>query len=144
MYIYRAHRFTPPLCPSGDAAYLRRFGRGDDTVGNPHRAQISQFELFELILLSKLDRQLPVEQFEATVSQSTVPSPPLNGLRFHRGGPAPGAAARPVAAKARRQTTSSNGRDLGTDGGGRGSGDTVGTERAKTTTFFNKQPEQQN
>ena len=47
----------------------------DDTVGNPHRAQIDQFELFELILLLKLDRQLPVERFEATVSQSTVPSP---------------------------------------------------------------------
>ena len=38
----------------------RHLGRGDDTVGNPHRAQISrstisQFELFELILLLKLD-----------------------------------------------------------------------------------------
>ena len=31
------------------------FGRGDDTVGNPHQAQISQFEPFELILLLKLD-----------------------------------------------------------------------------------------
>ena len=31
-------------------------GRGDDTVGNPHRAQISQFELFELILLLKFDK----------------------------------------------------------------------------------------
>ena len=30
------------------------FGRGDDTIGNPHRAQIHQFELFELIVLSKL------------------------------------------------------------------------------------------
>ena len=29
------------------------FGRGDDKVGNPHRAQIFQFELFELILLLK-------------------------------------------------------------------------------------------
>ena len=28
---------------------------GNDTVGNPHRAQISQFELFELILLLKLE-----------------------------------------------------------------------------------------
>ena len=46
--------------------------RGDDTVGNPHRAQISQIELFELILLLKLDKQFPVVQFEAT-----VPSPPL-------------------------------------------------------------------
>ena len=56
------------------------FGRGDDTVGNPHRAQIVQCELFELVLLSKLDKQLPVEQFEATVSQSTVPSPVLSLL----------------------------------------------------------------
>ena len=53
-------------------------GRGDDTVGNPHRAQISRFELFELILLSKLDRQFPVEPFEAGVSQSSVPFPPLH------------------------------------------------------------------
>ena len=54
------------------------FGRGDDTVGNPHRAQPSQFELFELVLLMKLDKLFPVEQFEATLSQSTVPSPLLN------------------------------------------------------------------
>ena len=31
----------------------------------------------EPILLLKIDEQLPVEQFEATVFQSTVPSPPL-------------------------------------------------------------------
>ena len=65
----RAYPSDPPI-----------FGRGDDTVGNPHRAQISQLELFELILLSKLDEQLPVERFEATVSHSisvvTGPSPP--------------------------------------------------------------------
>ena len=54
------------------------FGRGDDTVGNPHRAQVSQFELFELIVLLKLDEHFLVEQFEATVSQSTVPSPLLD------------------------------------------------------------------
>ena len=51
------------------------FGRGHDTVGNPHRAQmykfeifraqIVQFELFELIFLFELDKQFPVEQFEA-------------------------------------------------------------------------------
>ena len=53
-------------------------GRGDDTVGNPHRAQIVQFELFELILLLKSDKRLPVEQFEATVSQSKEGTlPPL-------------------------------------------------------------------
>ena len=52
-------------------------GRGDDVVGNPHRAQISRFELFELILLLAVGKQFPVKQFEATVlSQSTV-SPPL-------------------------------------------------------------------
>ena len=52
-------------------------GRGEDRVGNPFRARISRFELFELIPSCKLDRQLPVERFEAAVSQSTVPSPPL-------------------------------------------------------------------
>ena len=40
-----------------------QFGRADDTLGSPHRAQISQFELFEFILLLKLDRQFPVQQF---------------------------------------------------------------------------------
>ena len=46
-------------------------GRGNDTVGIPHRAQISQIELFELILLlkqnssrpSNLRQQFPAEQF---------------------------------------------------------------------------------
>ena len=32
------------------SAHRPQVGRGDDTVENPHRAQISQFELFELIL----------------------------------------------------------------------------------------------
>ena len=54
------------------AAYL---GRGDDTVGNPHRAQISQFEVFEFITLLKLDKQFSIEQSEAIVSQSTGPPP---------------------------------------------------------------------
>ena len=52
-------------------------GRGDDTVGNPPRARMSQFELFEFILLLKFGKRFPVERFEATVSQSTAPSPPL-------------------------------------------------------------------
>ena len=61
-------------------------GRGDDTVGSPHRAQISQCEFFELVLLLKLDKRFPVEQFEATVSQSTVPCPPLiTGLQTGSG-----------------------------------------------------------
>ena len=55
--------------------HLTRAGKekpegGDDTVGNSHRAQHYKFELFELIILSKLDRRFPVEQFEATASQS--------------------------------------------------------------------------
>ena len=60
---------------------VMRSTTGDDTVANPHRAQISQFKLFELILLLKLDKQFPVEQFEPTVSQSTVPSPLLSSAR---------------------------------------------------------------
>ena len=62
-----SQRFSADLC----------FGRGDDTVGHPHRTQICQFESFELILLSKSDERFPVERFMATVSQSTVPPPPL-------------------------------------------------------------------
>ena len=61
-------RPLPPCLPD--------LGRGDDTVGNPHRGQISQFELFEFLLFLTLDKRFPVERFEATVSQSTGPSPP--------------------------------------------------------------------
>ena len=47
---------------------------------NSRRAQTVQFELFEFILFLKFDKQLPVEQFEAAVSRSTVPShPPAAG-----------------------------------------------------------------
>ena len=67
--IYARCGKAPPASHHCDAVV---FGRGDETVGNPHRAQISQFEFFELTLLLKLDKQLPVERFEATVSQSTV------------------------------------------------------------------------
>ena len=34
-------------------------GMGDDTVGNPRRAQISRFELFELVFLLKLNTNSP-------------------------------------------------------------------------------------
>ena len=61
------------------------FGRGDDTVGNPHRAQIYQLELFQLFILLKVDKQLSIERFEPTVSQSTVSSPLL--LVFCDGSP---------------------------------------------------------
>ena len=54
-------------------------GGGADTVGNPSSStnfSIRVFRAYPLLEL-KLDKQLPVEHFEATVSQSTVPSPPL-------------------------------------------------------------------
>ena len=53
------------------------------------------------MLLSKLDKRFPVERLEATVSQSTVPSPPLrctlpvDGLRRPRAGPRDAAAGVP-------------------------------------------------
>ena len=53
---------------------------GDDTVGNPRRAQISRFELFELVLLLNLYRPFSIERFEPTVFQSTVSSPPHTGV----------------------------------------------------------------
>ena len=55
--------------------------RGDATVGNPHRAQIYQFESFELTLLLQLQKQLSIERFEPTVSQSTVPCPPSKHMQ---------------------------------------------------------------
>ena len=67
----------------------RAFGRGDDTVGDPHRAHISQFELFELIPLLKFDKQFSVEQFEASRAirgSSTLPPlwnlQPFSGILF--------------------------------------------------------------
>ena len=51
-------------------------GGGADTVGNPHRAQFIQFELFELFSFLHLDNEFSIERFEPTVSQSTVSSPP--------------------------------------------------------------------
>ena len=49
----------------------------DATFGNHHRAQTSRFELFELSISLALDKSFPVEQFEPTVSHSTVPFPPV-------------------------------------------------------------------
>ena len=76
MYMYIIYTYMYIGLPHGVAQWG---GAWDDTVGKPHRAQISRFEFFELILLLKLDKQFPVEQFESTVSQSTVPSPTLRG-----------------------------------------------------------------
>ena len=50
----------------------------NDRVNAQQTNQMSQFEFFELILLLRLDKAFPFKQFEATVSQSTVPSPHTN------------------------------------------------------------------
>ena len=69
------HPLLPRTRASGFRASSKSEAQADACiyVGSPHRAQISQIELFELILLSRLDKQLPVKQIEATASQSTVP-----------------------------------------------------------------------
>ena len=75
---------TPTSSPakSGREGHCVKFGRGDDTVGHPHRAQIFRFELFELVLLLKLGT-VPCRAIRGNsiVSQSTVPSPPLKNAQ---------------------------------------------------------------
>ena len=76
IYIYTHRRGLPaPLLRRVNVQRLD-LGRGDDTVGNPHRAQMSEFEFFELVPLLELDKVVSIEQFEAAVSQSTAPFPP--------------------------------------------------------------------
>ena len=53
------------------------------TVGTLIELIFFEFELFELILLMRLDQQFPVERLEATVSQSTVPPPLTLTVGFH-------------------------------------------------------------
>ena len=60
--------------------HAERCGRGDDTVGNPHRALISQFELLERIPLLKLYKTNPVEQ-----SAPRAPGGWSRGKRLHTG-----------------------------------------------------------
>ena len=62
------------ISPSGTAAGSRK---GEWYGWKPSSSSNCSIRAFELVLLSKLDKQLPVERFEAAVSQSTVPSPPL-------------------------------------------------------------------
>ena len=52
-------------------------GRGYDTVGNPPRAQISQFELFELLLLSKLRQTALYRAIRASSISINSILPPL-------------------------------------------------------------------
>ena len=58
------------------------FGRGDDTVGNPHRAQISQFELFELFIFYVEIRLNALSSDSSQQHLNRQYPPPL--LVFHR------------------------------------------------------------
>ena len=53
------------------------FGRGDDMVGDPHQAQIGKFDLFELILLFKLDT-VPCRAIRGIGISVNSTLPPLN------------------------------------------------------------------
>ena len=61
---------------------LAHLGRGDDTVGNPHRTQIVQFELFELILLLKLEAPCRAIRGNSISVNSTL-SPLLTSPRVY-------------------------------------------------------------
>ena len=76
IYIARGRPSIRNVCREYTQSPYYRKG-GEDAVGNPHQAHFFQFELFELFLFFKLDKRFSIEQFEATVSQSTVPSLPL-------------------------------------------------------------------
>ena len=57
-YVSRALAKENEATPYSSSLRMRRapsVGRRDDTVGNPCRSQISRFELFEIILLLRLD-----------------------------------------------------------------------------------------
>ena len=52
-------------------------GTGGDTVGNPHRAQISQFEFFELVSLIEIRRTVLYRAIRADcISVNSILPPP--------------------------------------------------------------------
>ena len=53
----------PALFMGSKSARLVLERRGYDTVGNLHRAQIYRSELFELVLVSKVEKQFPVTRY---------------------------------------------------------------------------------
>ena len=66
IYIYICYTYVNRYIAAllaNDGECLFTVGGGDDTAGSPHRAQIPQFELFELILLLEINKQFPVEQY---------------------------------------------------------------------------------
>ena len=87
IYIYIQVRFWGglPRRPRPEKKEAAQLGRGDDAVGNPRRARISQLELFEALLLLTSGDQFSMERFEPTGSQSTVSSPPLSSAGVEAG-----------------------------------------------------------
>ena len=72
-----------PLRGSALGAAARRTRKGGGYGWKPpSSSNFSVRALLELMILLKLDKQLSIEQFKPTVSQSTVPSPPLDGCEF--------------------------------------------------------------
>ena len=63
--------------PGRSADAPASFGRGDDTIGKPSLSSNVSIRVVRAYPLMELNKQLLVEEFEATVSHSTVPSPPL-------------------------------------------------------------------
>ena len=75
-YIYIYIYIEREICILDKAKSISRVVRkGDDTLGNSHRARISQFELFELFLLLKLDTQISRSH---SISVNGIPPPHLN------------------------------------------------------------------
>ena len=56
---------------------LVMIGRGDDTVGNPHGAQVSKFELFELILIIEIRQTAACRGIQRQQYLSQQYPPPL-------------------------------------------------------------------
>jgi hypothetical protein len=74
--IHPAQRARRVLCPalSLRSASTERLNKSEGGVIRLEAIfETPPLELFDLVLLMKLDKQFPVEQFEATVSQSAVP-----------------------------------------------------------------------
>ena len=68
IYIYIYIHTYIGLDMGGERGPAGRSVGGMIRLGNPRRAQMFQFELFELILALKINKQLPVERFEANTT----------------------------------------------------------------------------
>ena len=71
-----------PRGPAADPGRGRRLGRGDETVGSPHRAQISELELFEPIPLTAIKQTAPCRAIRGNgISVYSTLPPSLAALR---------------------------------------------------------------